>query len=179
MNLNLLDSQSAHLPFPEGVFYGQYESEDYINNKLFQRNLSDTPLKPLFDFRSLPTRNTWYPAVDDRLKYKQRTYETYTPETVFAPINTKGPISGYRVDDESRLKNIYFALQHGADQRVYVPNSDSDLYRVSVPEESDPQAQAFPGLFMVPPMITEAPPAQDKVGQEIFNNSTKTQIRGL
>lgn len=181
MDLRLLESHSAELPsLPDGIFYGQYESHNYINEQIFQRNLADTPLKPLFDFRSLPTRNTLYPMLDNRLKYKPRDFEKYDVENIFAPINSKGPIEGFRVDDESKLHNQYFALQRGADQGVYVPSSNSDLYKVTLPESGNKLEQPFPNLFHVPKMTTDIDvPKFENLGKLQFHNDTRMQLKNI
>lgn len=182
MDLRLLESNSASVPsLPDGIYYGQYESHGYINNKIYERNLADTPIKPAIDFRSLPTRNTLYPMADDRLKYKQRDFQTYDTESIFAPINTKGPFEGYNVVNESKLRNQHFALQRGAGQGTYIPSSESDLYKTEVPSNSYQMEQPFPNLFLVPHMTTNTPPTDvmDKMGQNMFFNNTKVQLRAL
>ena len=180
MDLQLLESNSASIPsLPEGIFYGQYESHHYINNKLYERNLADNLIKPSIDFRSLSTRNVLYPMADERLKYKPRDYQKYNPEKGFAPINRKGPFEGFCVDDESKLKNQLFALQHGADQSVYVPSSKSELYNVEVPKGTDNLQQPFPNLFFIPTMTTDIPQVVDSIGKEYFFNHTDMQLRNL
>lgn len=180
MDLRLLDSHSASLPsLPDGIFYGQYESHDYINRQIYQRFLVDNIVRPTIDIRSLPTRNTLYPTTDNRQIYKPRDYQKYDARENFAPIQTKGPFEGFKVNDETILRNQYFALQHGADQGVYVPSSDSDLYKVTVENGGDAIMQPFPNLFYVPRMTTEPPPKELINNQNMFFNNTKAQLKSI
>lgn len=180
MDLRLLESNSASLPpLPNGIFYGQYESHDYMNRKMFQRNLVDNIVRPTIDIRSLPTRNTLYPTTDNREIYKPRDYEKYDAKTNFAPIQTKGPFEGFKVNDETQLRNQYFSLQHGADQGVYVPSSDSDLYKVEVDDGGNTIQQPFPNLFYVPKMTTKLPPNELIMKQNLFFNNTKSQLKSI
>lgn len=52
------------------------------------------------------------------------------------------------IDNESILRNQCFALQKGgAPQGVYIPNSNSELYRPDLPTNTTPVKQPFPHLF--------------------------------
>jgi hypothetical protein len=177
MDLRLLESHSANLPMPDGIFYGQYESLGYINQRIYERILADAPVKPKIDFRSLSTRNVLYPTSDDREIYKPREYEEYDQSKAFAPVQ-RGPVEGFKVDEETTLRNQYFALQHGAEQSVYVPSSKSELYKVQVPKSRDQVEQPFPNLFYVPKMTTDAAPMTDIMGRNLFLNCTREQIKG-
>lgn len=173
---------SAQLPSPpNGVYYGQYESQDAINNGIYQRNIPDSLLRPNFDPRSIPTRcSATFPVFDQRsagVKTPYKSYLDHSPEANFT--GTKGPPAGYRVADESRLRNQYFALQHGADQRVYVPGSESELYRPSVPMTANPTPQPFPELFKREQYATSSTEYVNaaSIGKDVFHNCTKTQLR--
>jgi hypothetical protein len=159
----------------EGIYYGQNEGLDTINNKLYERNITATPLRPNMDARSIPTRNTVYPVYDQRKQYKKQ-YLDYSTDSQFAPMQSNAPPAGFKVDMESQLRNQYFALQHGAIQGVYIPDSSSDLYKVRIPSQEG-APQPFPNLFHVPRMTTAPPPLSDKIGLETFHNCTKTQLR--
>ena len=45
---------------------------------------------------------------------------------------------------ETALRNQYFALQHGADQSIYVPSSTSDLYNFTAVGRQE--TQPYPGI---------------------------------
>lgn len=180
VNFNLLQSTSSELPpIPSGIYYGQHENLESINRGIYDRNISDVPLRPNMDFRSAPTRNTVYPVMDQR-PHDTGNYVKYSTETTFAPMTAQGPLSGFNVNQETQLRNQHFALQHGADQRYYVPSSTSDLYKVSVPTSSKiPYEQPFPTLFAQSSFVTESAPFSDKIGMDMFHNCTKTQLRNM
>ena len=178
-NLDLLVSSSAKLPpIPNGIYYGQNEDLDAINRGIYRRNLTEVPLRPNMDARSITTRQSLYPTTDIRPNYKGN-YLDFNEKTMFAPMQSMGPLSGFNVNDETRLRNQYFALQHGAEQSYYVPSGQSDLYRVQVASESNPYTQPFPDLFAQPQFMTEPPPFSDKIGVDLFHNCTQTQLRNL
>jgi hypothetical protein len=77
------------------------------------------------------------------------------------------------------LRNQYFSLQHGADQGVYVPSSDSDLYKVEVDDGGNTIQQPFPNLFYVPKMTTKPPPNELIMKQNLFFNNTKSQLKSI
>lgn len=175
--LELLNSTSALLPsIPDGFYHGQTENLDAINDAIYRRNRPDIPLRPNMDIRSVPTRNVLYPTTDVRTLNKE-IYAPYTTETHFAPTQGMGPPSGFRVNDETRLRSQHFALQHGADQGMYVPSMNSDLYKVDVASASNSSyAQPFPGLFEKQEYRTEPAPYDDRVGTDAFGNNTRVQI---
>jgi hypothetical protein len=174
-----MECTSFRLPVPAGVYYGQFESQDTINNKLYERNLPTASLRPNMDARSVPTRNVLYPEYDQRTR-NTKTYLDYSLDKTFAPVQSNAPPGGFQVNTESNLRNQYFALQHGAIQGVYVPSSESDLYKNSVPTSTGPSPpQPFTHLFSFPRATTEPPPLADKIGTEVFNNCTKTQLRNV
>ena len=95
------------------------------------------------------------------------------------PVAAVGPVSGFinNVDQESELRNQYHALQKGAGQDVYIPSSNSDLYKVSV--VSRPSEQPYPGLFETQQFDqrNHANLAHGNIGKETFHNNTRTQLR--
>jgi hypothetical protein len=114
-------------------------------------------------------------AIESNYDYSLAT--NFTPNT-----NAWGPVSGFinNVNKESELRNQFFALQKGADQAVYVPAKDSDLYKVTV--VSRPEEQPYPLLFKnsdldknIHPNIKNSP----QIGRDFFHNNTRTQLRNL
>jgi hypothetical protein len=107
----------------------------------------------------------------------------YSCKTNFTPpVQSVGPVSGFinNVDIENTLRNQYFGLQRGAGQNIYIPSSDSDLYKVVIP--SRPSVQLFPGLFQEPTFDQTMHANLEKntaIGSDIFNNNTRTQLRTI
>lgn len=52
----------------EGVFYGQNERTDELNNRIIERNYPDIPLKPNYDPRPISTKYSHFPMIDLKKK---------------------------------------------------------------------------------------------------------------
>jgi len=172
-------TDTSKLPQSEGIYYGNNERLESINSSIYDRNKPDTPLRPNFEFRSVPTRYSLQQILDQRQSSVPiRQYNEYSPETDFAGVQSKAPISGFKVEQESVLRNQFFALQR-ADQSVYVPSSTSDLYNVQVPSWSHPEEQIFPNLFIRNSYTTSTNNFinNSNIGNDKFNNNTRTQMR--
>jgi len=167
----------------DGIIYGQYDRLDEINSRIFERSVPDPYLPPNFNPRPVPTKYTVFPILDKRMPAKVPIHPSYdySLETSFTPpVSKKGPVSGYfnNVDLENHLRNQYFALQKGADQSVYIPNKESDLYKVYVP--SRPSTQPHPNLFQQYALDQDLHAniqAVPNLGREVFNNNTRVQLR--
>ena len=165
----------------EGIlYYGNNERLESINTSIYDRNLADYPLRPNFDLRSIPTRYSIQPVFDTRNSTVPiRHYNEYSLENDFAGVQSNAPVNGFKVENESVLRNQFFALQHGADQSVYVPSSNSDLYNVRIASESHPDKQNFPDLFTRNTYTTSTNNfiENSNIGRDKFNNNTRTQMR--
>ena len=111
----------------------------------------------------------------------KKDYETYKLSNQFFNGNSRAPPSGYfsNVDLESNLRNQQFALQKGANQSVYVPTSESDMYKIKIPYS--PSKQPHPKLFTQPQFSKDLHDnvKNDKIGNDKFFNHTRTQLRDL
>ena len=162
---------------PEGMWYQSDDRLDELNVRLSSRTMADHHNKPNFDMRSVPTRCVnVFPIVDARKRAKVAIKRTQTPE--FDQGSVAGMLSN--IDTESALRNQYYALQHGAPQGMYIPSSQSDLYRVSVPTTSHPVVQTHPGLFERHTYRTTGNSIIERmnVGKDLFFNATQTQLGG-
>ena len=145
MDLNDENNTIPHLP--NYLSYGQNERVDELNARILERDVPDKTLAPNFSPRPVTTKYALFPMLDSRMpsttpiehNYNYSITTNFTP-----PLMKKGPVSGFinHVQIESDLRNQGAALQKGADQGVYVPSSDSDLYKVYVP--SKPSVQPHP-----------------------------------
>ena len=146
-----LSNQNNIPGLPEYLYHGQNERVDELNDRMISRQFPDSPLQPNFDPRPVPTKYAHFPIINRRTPLKEPVipYLDYNQSINFNPGTQKAPPSGYfnNVDLENRLRNQYFALQHGAEQNVYVPSSTSDMYRVILPSGSQLDPQPFPDLF--------------------------------
>lgn len=164
-----------------GLYYGQQERVEELNERIQSRIIPDSPLAPNFDFRATPTRYTDFSTIDSQKKQKEHIlpYPTYNTSVNFNPGNTSGPVSGYtsNISVETLLRNQHFALQNGSDQGMYVPSSNSTLYKTTV--ISRPSEQPYPMLFKKE-RFSQAPHPNVQgttIGNDQFFNHTRTQLR--
>jgi hypothetical protein len=165
-----------------GIMYGQNERVDQLNQRIYDRFQPDKPLQPNLEFRSTSTKYSHFPMVDLRKKAAVDISPPleYSIDTNFVPPTSRGPIHGYfnNVSTESQLRNQYFAIQKGANQGTYVPSSNSDLYKVSIPYSSSPSIQPYPELFSQSKYQNNRK-VQPGVGGDLLFNNTRTQLRGM
>ena len=153
----------------EGIAYGQYDRLDQLNNRIYDRFNNNNINDIKYDIRSVPTRNCLlFPIVD--MKYNAKTKIKHSLQKNNIDIVT-----------ESQLRNQFYALQHGADQSIYVPSSTSDLYKVTVPITRNQEKQPHQGLFEKNTFVTTENLfiKNSPIGKNTFNNCTKTQLRNL
>ena len=167
---------------PEYLYYGQNERVDELNDRIKIRQFPDSPLEPMFAPRSVPTKHSIFPIINRRKPINEPVipYLDYNMKVNFNPGTQNAPISGYinNIDTETVLRNQTFALQN-ADQAVYIPSSNSDLYRVTI--KSTPTEQTHPLLFESPIFETKLHPnvANSNIGRDKLFNHTRTQLRNM
>jgi hypothetical protein len=180
-----LSNQSTILGLPQYLYYGQNERVDELNDRIATRHFPDSPLQPNFDPRSVPTKYSHFPIINRRTPLKEPVipYLDYNSSVNFNPGTQCAPPTGYynSIDLENQMRNQHFALQHGADQGVYIPGSNSDMYRVVVPSGSLQDPQPFPDLFAQAQYATTANAVVENsgIGKDQLFNHTRTQLRGL
>lgn len=180
--MNIYDNNSI-IGLPQGVLHGNYDRVDELNDRVYSRHIPDMQLEPNFDMRPVPTKYSHFPVLNLRPKYNQRIYHTinHNVTTNFNPTNRNAPPYGYlmNIDTETMLRNQTVALQHGADQGVYVPSSNSELYKTSVPVSSIREPQPFPNLFGQMNFSNSIHPnlQNSNIGTDRLFNHTRTQLR--
>ena len=151
-----------------------------INTRIYDRNIPSHTLQPYLSVRPVMTKYSIMPIVDPRAPIKTPVIQQpiYSTNQVFNPGNTRSPWSGFatNINTESELRNQVFALQ-ACSQAVYVPSSDSDLYKFGFRPSRSTQ-QPFPGLFQTE-HFNLFNPNPENVGQGLFQNCTRQEIRGL
>ena len=169
------------LGVPKYALYGQEDRVEELNKRIGSRNNIEKKLEPNFDLRPTSTKYDHFPVLDKQPTPKKQDYETYKLSNQFYNGNARAPPSGYfsNIDLESNLRNQHFALQKGASQSVYVPTSESDMYKVKVPYI--PSEQPHPTLFTQQKFSTELHEnlQNNKIGVDTFHNHTRTQLRNM
>jgi hypothetical protein len=184
--MNILQNERI-LGIPDGIYYGQFDRQDELNTRTFEHTVySNSHLQPNITPRSVATKYSLFPVIDRRTpaKVPVHSYPPYSTTTNFSTLNARAPPNGYMssVNIESDLRNQYYALQHGADEGVYVPTSQSELYNVRVPVSTNrTEPQPFPRLWEKPKYMTRQNEMveQGLVGGDKFFNHTRTQCRDL
>jgi hypothetical protein len=181
--MNIRESDKIY-GVPEGVFYGQFERTSEIDNRIKDRQFPDMPLKPNFNIRPTSTKYSIFPIVDRRVSstVPMNTYLDYSTSYNFNPGTDRAPPSGYmdNIEIENKLRNQYFALQHGGDRGTHIPDTSSDLYcsTITVPKDVPiPSPLLFQKLAIdktIHPNI-----ANKNIGRDYFFNHTRTQLRNI
>ena len=156
---------------------------EQTNIRIYDRNIPSQMLQPYLGVRPVMTKYSHFPIVDPRkeLNVKMVQMPTYNSQEVFNPGNTQSPWCGFasNINLESELRNQVFALQK-CSQPVYVPSSNSDLYKYSYTPDNAKQQQAHSLLFQKEHFCDFNPNPDNKiVGSGIFYNSTRTQLKEI
>jgi hypothetical protein len=163
------------------LFLCQNERTDELNERISSRNIPSAPLQPFYYQVPVSTKYGYMQILDQHKgsSVPLNNYPTFSPHTTFNPGNNMAPWHGFanNINVESTLRNQFFGLQD-CQQAYYVPSSKSDLYNVSVPPPSQPVKQQFPGLFQRE-VFDHFNPNTYNLGNNFFNNSIRTEIRGL
>lgn len=164
-----------------GVYTNHHDRLGEINERIRDRYIPSAVLQPAYSVRPTSSKYAMMPILEQRPvpTVGIPPYQNFTTETVFNPGNAKAPWRGWaeRVNLESSLRNQYFALQRN-DRAEYVPNSTSDLYKVTI--DTRDVVQPNPYLFEngaddFAPMN----PNPHDLGRLTFENSTRFQLRTL
>jgi hypothetical protein len=159
------------------------------NSRIYDRNLPSQMLQPYLSVRPVMTKYSFMPIVDPRkeISVKLEQQPTYNSNVVFNPGNDMSPWSGYSsgVNIESELRGQIFALQK-CDQSVYVPNSNSDLYKHSFRASSGScssscasSSEQNHNLLFKKENFCDFNPLPNNVSMGLFNNSTRTAMLPL
>jgi len=150
------------------------------NNRIYDRNIPSHALQPYLNVIPVMTKYSIMPIVDPRTPIKTPITKQpiYNTNEVFNPGNRNAPWSGFatNINTESELRNQIFAIQ-SCSQAVYVPSANSDLYNFGFTPKNTVQ-QPFPGLFQKE-QFESFNPNPENVGQGLFQNCTRQQIRDL
>ena len=164
-----------------GAYSNHHDRLGEINSRISERNIPSAALRPSFNVRPISSKYATMPILETRPAptVGLQSYQQFSTEAVFNPGNAKAPWRGWaeRVNVESSLRNQYFALQR-SDRAVYVPNSDSDLYKVSIFARDVEQPNPY--LFdNGATNFASMNPNPHNLGKLTFDNSTRFQLRTL
>jgi len=143
----------------EYLYYGQQDRTDELNNRINARYSVDTMLHPHYDPRPISTKFILFPTIDCKLPETVpiASYQQYSTESNFFPGTTNAP--GYHscIDSESQLRKETTG--------TYIPALVNR-------RDSTQLNQVYTNSFS---KITNT--VDSKIGNEIFFNHTRTQLR--
>ena len=165
-----------------------FEKNYTINNAIADRNIPSTNLTMNFSFRPVNTKYTLMPTVNQSMNQCMNqninshvnNYGVFDMSNTFYPGTRKPHFSGFatNVDKESSMRNQFYALQK-ADQAVYVPNSKSDLYENNINFITHNNNIDNNLLFNEERFNDFNPNLSPIIGNELFYNSTRVQLKNL
>jgi hypothetical protein len=180
--MNLHEVDQSLFGVHTGLIAGQFDRTDELNSRTAARQFPDQELQPNFGPRPVPTKYSLFPVIERRTPATVpiRDIGRHSVQDNFNPATRNGPVSTYlaNVNTETILRNQTVALQHGADQGVYVPSSDSELYLVRAVGRRE--EQTHPILFERQQyQTTQSMTETWGIGRDQFNNHTRTQLRNI
>ena len=153
-----------------------------IGNNIYERVVPSQEMQMNFGFRPIMSKYATMPILDNRLVSEVNINKEpiYNSETVFYPGTSKPHFNGFasNIDNESTLRNQFFALQKG-DKHLYVPNSNSDLYENNLDIKNHNLNLDNLILFKKEQFQDFNPNISNKIGYNIFNNSTRVQLKNI
>jgi hypothetical protein len=166
------------------LYSDQEDRVEGLNQRIFDRTSTDAPLAPNFSPRPTSTKYARFPVVDLRTPATVPIDRapTFNPCQEFNPGNNRGPVSGFlsNINTESDIRFQPCVPIKANDVRVFVPSSESDLYKVVVPQ-TRPQTQPYPLLFLRDNQWANTTGSfceeNPQVGAQLLNNCTRWQLR--
>ena len=156
--------------------------DNNIGNNIYERVVPSHEMQMNFGFRPIMSKYATMPILDDRIVSQVNINKepAYNSENVFYPGTSKPHFSGFatNIDNESTLRNQFFALQKG-DKHLYIPNSNSDLYENNLDIKNYNLNLDNLVLFKKQNFDDFNPNLSHKIGNNIFNNSTRVQLKNI
>ena len=124
----MLKSKSEIFGLPNGVFNCQINRTNEINDRIYQRNKPSHILEPYYHCRSISTKQSYQPIIDQRkpASVPLLNYPEYDIHETFYPGNSQAPWSGYSTNVDVNHIEAEYILQ--ICQYSYIPESNGDLY---------------------------------------------------
>lgn len=178
--MNTNETENELFGVHKGLISGQFDRVDELNDRMSSRSFPERELQPNFSPRPVPTKYSLFPVIERRTPATEpiREMSRHSVANNFNPATRNGPVSTYlaNVDTETILRNQTVAIQHGADQGVYVPTSNSDLYNTQAFGRFEDQTHP---LLFERQQYTTTPTMTNGIGQDRMHNHTRTQLRNM
>jgi hypothetical protein len=152
-----------------------------LNRRINKRVYPSEKLPISIEPRPVATNRVQFPMMDSRKKsiVSLENRGIFDSQRVFSPGDL-GPVNGYmsKIDDESKLRNIIFPLQSGA-QSKFIPGSNSDLFNNEMYIVGRNEYNPYNGLSKKEKFNPVIPCNTNQIGFETFNNHTRQQTKNM
>lgn len=159
-----------------------FKKNNIINEKIYNRNFPSNELNMNFSPRSVSTKYSILPILDHKQESSVpiNNFPIYDSNSTFFPGTSKPHFCGFakNIDLESSLRSQFFALQK-SDQSKYIPSSNSNLYENPINFINTNKDLDNHLLFQKSSFNDFNPNLSNNIGNEIFLNSTKVQLKNL
>ena len=159
-----------------------FERLDIINRNIYTRNIPSNIIQPNFDPRPVMTKYSTMQTLDNRknINIPIIHQEKYDNEKIFFSGTNKPHYAGFatNIDKESALRNQFFALQKD-DRSKYIPSSKSDMYVNDIYSEKYSKDLENSLLFNKETFDDFNPNVSNLIGNQLFNNSTRVQLKKI
>lgn len=149
--------------------------DNTMNDTIYNRNLPSKNLEYNFSNIPLGTKYTKY-LINNNYNFNSNNEIIYDSENTFFPGTSKPHFNGFstNIDKESILRNQIYPLMK-SDFHLWAPSSSSNLYN-----ESENINNEMDSLLFKKNTFNEFNPNYNKkIGKDIFNNSTRIQLKSL
>ena len=164
------------------VILQNFSKNDKINSEIYNRNFPSKNLQMSFSPRPVQTKYTVMPILDIKKQPSVpiKNCEIFNINETFYPGTRQPNYNGYsyNIDKESGLRNQFFALQN-SDQAKFIPSSTSDLYENPINFTNVNNDLDNSLLFKDEHFNNFNPNIDSSIGKNIFNNSTRVQLKNL
>jgi len=146
-----------------------------MNENIYKRNLPSHKLEPNISNIPLATKYNKF-LVDNNYNVNNLSNLPYSTQSNFFPGTSKPHFSGFstNVDTESILRNQIYTLSK-CDYKSWAPSSSSVLYNETVNVNNQMNSL----LFKKELFNDFNPNVNNLIGSEMFNNSTRYQLKNL
>jgi len=176
--------------FAQPFYHGQEDRVEELNQRIANRFSTDSLLEVNYSPRPVPTKCVKFPifprstplAITKTVE-QENTVSTQAKTAFFNPGNCRGPTSGYM--SNVRNENILLfqsQFRSTRDEGLYVPSSESSLYRIDAPTPGPWIERPYPLLFQKTYNGWEDTTGSflqnyPTVGAQLFNNDTRGQLK--
>lgn len=158
------------------------EKANYINREISSRNIPSGPIN--MNFFPLPASTKYEKFYTQDLNRpsneKMKYYGEYDISNTFFPSDRKPHFSGFahNIDLESGLRNQIYPLEH-CDKNKWYPDSKSDMYVNNINFINTNKNLNDDLLFNKEQFNDFDPNISSSIGNDIFYNSTRVQLKNL